>query len=96
MAQIGTFGTLAARAVVRDAGRVLGYSYGQVDRIAKLVPERPTARARGLPQARARAPRRLRVRPSAAKTIIDTRPPLEGLTRNECVHAAGVVIGASR
>ena len=41
VARIGTFGKLLARAVVRDAGRVLGHSYGQVDRIAKLVPERP-------------------------------------------------------
>jgi len=41
VARIGTFGKLLARAVVRDSGRVLGDSYGQVDRIAKLVPERP-------------------------------------------------------
>ena len=41
VARIGTFGKLLARAVVRDAGRVLGHTYGQVDRIAKLVPERP-------------------------------------------------------
>ncbi|HSD94150.1 MAG TPA: DNA polymerase III subunit alpha, partial [Syntrophales bacterium] len=41
VARIGTFGKLLARAVVRDSGRVLGHTYGQVDRIAKLVPERP-------------------------------------------------------
>ncbi len=41
VARIGTFGKLLARAVVRDSGRVLGHSYGQVDRLAKLVPERP-------------------------------------------------------
>ena len=92
VARIGTFGKLLARAVVRDAGRVLGHSYGQVDRIAKLVPERPIgirledAMKPGteLAQAYAEDP--------VAKEIIDTARPLEGLVRNEGVHAAGVVI----
>ncbi|MBY0396863.1 MAG: DNA polymerase III subunit alpha, partial [Thermoleophilia bacterium] len=85
-------GKLLARAVVRDAGRVLGHSYGTVDRIAKLVPERPIgirledAMRPGseLAQAYAEDP--------VAKEIIDTARPLEGLVRNEGVHAAGVVI----
>ncbi|HVH00160.1 MAG TPA: DNA polymerase III subunit alpha [Miltoncostaeaceae bacterium] len=92
VARIGTFGKLLARAVVRDAGRVLGHTYGQVDRIAKLVPERPIgirledAMKPGteLAQAYAEDP--------VAKEIIDTARPLEGLVRNEGVHAAGVVI----
>jgi DNA polymerase III subunit alpha len=92
VARIGTFGKLLARAVVRDAGRVLGHSYGQVDRIAKLVPERPIgirledAMRPGseLAQAYAEDP--------VAKEVIDTARPLEGLVRNEGVHAAGVVI----
>jgi DNA polymerase-3 subunit alpha len=92
VARIGTFGKLLARAVVRDAGRVLGHSYGQVDRIAKLVPERPIgirledAMKPGseLAQAYAEDP--------VAKEVIDTARPLEGLVRNEGVHAAGVVI----
>ena len=92
VARIGTFGKLLARAVVRDAGRVLGHSYGQVDRIAKLVPERPIgirlddAMKPGteLAQAYAEDP--------VAREIIDTARPLEGLVRNEGVHAAGVVI----
>ena len=92
MARIGTFGKLLARAVVRDAGRVLGHSYGQVDRIAKLVPERPIgirledAMKPGTELAQAYAD------DPVAKEIIDTARPLEGLVRNEGVHAAGVVI----
>ena len=92
VARIGTFGKLLARAVVRDSGRVLGHSYGQVDRIAKLVPERPIgikledAMKPGteLAQAYAEDP--------ITKQVIDTARPLEGLVRNEGVHAAGVVI----
>ncbi|WP_217915344.1 DNA polymerase III subunit alpha [Miltoncostaea marina] len=95
VARIGTFGKLLARAVVRDAGRVLGHTYGQVDRIAKLVPERPIgikleeAMKPGteLAQAYAEDP--------VTKQIIDTARPLEGLVRNEGVHAAGVVIAPS-
>ncbi len=92
VARIGTFGKLLARAVVRDAGRVLGYSYGQVDRIAKLVPERPIgirledALKPGTELADSYA------NDEITKTIIDTARPLEGLVRNEGVHAAGVVI----
>jgi DNA polymerase III subunit alpha len=92
VARIGTFGKLLARAVVRDAGRVLGHSYGQVDRIAKLVPERPLgirledAMRPGSELAGAYA------QDPATKEIIDTARPLEGLVRNEGVHAAGVVI----
>jgi DNA polymerase-3 subunit alpha len=92
VARIGTFGKLLARAVVRDAGRVLGHSYGQVDRIAKLVPERPIgirleeAMKPGTELAQAYAD------DPVAREIIDTARPLEGLVRNEGVHAAGVVI----
>ena len=95
VARIGTFGKLLARAVVRDAGRVLGYSYGQVDRIAKLVPERPIgirledALKEGTELADAYAS------DEVVRTIIDTARPLEGLVRNEGVHAAGVVIAPS-
>ncbi len=95
VARIGTFGKLLARAVVRDSGRVLGHSYGQVDRIAKLVPERPIgikladAMKSGteLAQAYNEDP--------VTKQILDTARPLEGLVRNEGVHAAGVVIAPS-
>ncbi|MBI2683991.1 MAG: DNA polymerase III subunit alpha [Actinobacteria bacterium] len=92
VARIGTFGKLLARAAVRDTGRVLGHSYGVVDRLAKLVPERPLgirleqaiAQSGELAQAYAAD--------EVARQIIDTARPLEGLVRNEGVHAAGVVI----
>ncbi len=95
VARIGTFGKLLARAVVRDAGRVLGYSYGQVDRIAKLVPERPIGIK--LEDALKEGSELYAAYESdeAAKKIIDTARPLEGLVRNEGVHAAGVVIAPS-
>jgi DNA polymerase-3 subunit alpha len=92
VARIGTFGKLLARAVVRDAGRVLGYPYGQVDRIAKLVPERPIgitleeAMKKGSELSEAYGA------DETTKKIVDTARPLEGLVRNEGVHAAGVVI----
>ncbi len=92
VARIGTFGKLLARAVVRDAGRVLEIPYGQVDRIAKLVPERPIgitldeAMKSGSELAEAYAS------DEVTKKIVDTARALEGLVRNEGVHAAGVVI----
>ncbi len=92
VARIGTFGKLLARAVVRDSGRVLGFTYGQVDRIAKLVPERPI----GVKLEEAlKAGSELATSydtDDVTKQIIDTARPLEGLVRNEGVHAAGVVI----
>ena len=91
VARIGTFGKLMARAVVRDSGRVLGIPYAQVDRIAKLVPERV-----GINLEQALAPgSELAAHVEAdegAKRIMEVARPLEGLVRNEGVHAAGVVI----
>ncbi|MCS7006820.1 MAG: DNA polymerase III subunit alpha, partial [Gaiellaceae bacterium] len=93
VAQIITFSTMAARAAIRDAGRVLDIPYGVVDRIAKLVPEGPgqtlaDALKPGseLAQAVERDP--------VAKEIVELARPLEGLTRADSIHAAGVVIGA--
>ncbi len=93
VAQIITFSTMAARAAIRDAGRVLEIPYGVVDRIAKLVPEGP-----GQTLAQALEPtgelRRAVDTEPVAKEIIDLALPLEGLTRADSIHAAGVVIGA--
>ena len=91
VAQIITFSTMAARAALRDAGRVLEIPYGTVDRIAKLVPEGPgqtlaEAMSGELGQAVATDP--------VAKEIVELAQPLEGLTRADSIHAAGVVIGA--
>ena len=93
VAQIITFSTMAARAAIRDAGRVLDIPYGVVDRIAKLVPEGP---GQTLEQS-LRPGSELRQAVDAdpvAKEIVDLARPLEGLTRADSIHAAGVVIGA--
>ena len=93
VAQIITFSTMAARAAIRDAGRVLDIPYGVVDRFAKMVPEGPgqtledsLKRGSELAQAVESDP--------VAKEIVELARPLEGLTRADSIHAAGVVIGA--
>ena len=94
VAQIITFGSLQARGVMRDVGRVLEMPYGQVDRICKLIPINPTnpvtlARAiEGEPrlqEARKEDPR--------VKRAFDIALKLEGLHRHASTHAAGIVIG---
>ena len=90
VAQIITFGTLAAKAVIRDVGRVMGLPYGQVDRIAKLVPDMTRSLAENYKendQLKAEAKKD----PQVAQ-IIEVGSKLEGLTRHASVHAAGVVI----
>ena len=91
VSQIITYGTMAAKAVVRDVGRVLGRAYGFVDQIAKLIPfdlhmtlERALAEEPAL-KARYEAEEEVR-------EIIDLAKRLEGLTRNAGRHAGGVVI----
>jgi DNA polymerase-3 subunit alpha len=87
-----TFGTLQARAAIRDVGRVLGLSFGDVDRIAKLVPE---VLGITLDDAITQSPE-LRARMDAdgqIRQLIETARSLEGLTRHASKHAAGVVIG---
>jgi DNA polymerase III subunit alpha len=93
VAQIITFSTMAARAAIRDAGRVLDVPYGVVDRIAKAVPEGPgqTLEEALKPGAELRA---LVDSDPTAKEIVELARPLEGLTRADSIHAAGVVIGA--
>jgi DNA polymerase-3 subunit alpha len=92
VAQIITFGKLQARAAIRDVGRVLGLPYGEVDRIAKLVPE---ALGITLDEALEQSPE-LRARADAdpqVARLLETARRLEGLTRHASTHAAGVVIG---
>ncbi len=92
VAQIITFGKLQARAAIRDVGRVLGMPYGEVDRIAKLVPEAPGVT---LDLALEQSPE-LRARMESdgqVARLIDTARKVEGLTRHASTHAAGVVIG---
>ena len=94
VAQIITFGTLQARAVLRDVGRVLQLPLGQVDRLAKMVPANP-ANPVTLAKAIEIEPRLREQRDSdeAVALLLDTSLQLEGLYRNASTHAAGVVIG---
>jgi len=94
VAQIITFGKLQARAVVRDVGRVLQMSYGQVDRLAKLIPNNP-ANPMTLQEALDADPdlRAERDKDETQKKLIDIALQLEGLYRHASTHAAGVVIG---
>ncbi|MEQ8641069.1 MAG: DNA polymerase III subunit alpha [Alphaproteobacteria bacterium] len=94
VAQIITFGTLQARAALRDVGRVLELPYGQVDRIAKLVPYNP-ANPVSLTQAIANEPQlqAMRDEDEAVARLLDISLRLEGMYRHASTHAAGVVIG---
>lgn len=94
VAQIITYGTMAARAVVRDVGRVLGCAYGFVDKIAKLIPfevgislERAIKEEELLQQKYNQE--------DEVKTLIDLAMKLEGITRNAGKHAGGVVVAPS-
>jgi DNA polymerase III subunit alpha len=94
VAQIITFGKLKARAVLRDTGRVLQMSYGQVDRLCKLVPNHPQD-PYDLPRALANVPelREEYRRDEDVRRLFDLAQKLEGLPRHSSTHAAGVVIG---
>src|SRR6516225_6221676 len=94
VAQIITFGTLQARGVLRDVGRVLQMPYGQVDKLTKLVPQNPAAPVT-LAQAIEGEPKLQAFRdedPVVARAF-DIAQKLEGLTRHASTHAAGIVIG---
>jgi DNA polymerase-3 subunit alpha len=94
VAQIITFGTLQARAVLRDVGRVMQMPLGQVDRLAKMVPANP-ANPVTLSQAIEVEPRLRQARDEdeAVANLLNVSLQLEGLYRNASTHAAGVVIG---
>jgi DNA polymerase-3 subunit alpha len=92
VAQIITFGTMLARAAVRDAGRVLEVPYGQVDRIAKLIPEGPKVYLADCLKPGAEL-KQAYDSDAQVREIVDLAKPLEGLVRNDSIHAAGVVIG---
>ncbi|MGI8889856.1 MAG: DNA polymerase III subunit alpha [Chthoniobacterales bacterium] len=91
VAQIITFGTLGAKSVVRDVGRVLGFSYGECDRVAKMIPNEINIK---LADAVAKNPdlKRASETEPATRQILEYGNLLEGLTRGVGVHAAGVVI----
>jgi DNA polymerase-3 subunit alpha len=94
VSQIITHGTLAAKAVVRDVGRVLGHNYGYVDKIAKLIPfEIGITLDKALAQEEEL--RRSYEGDEAVRELIDLARSLEGLARNAGTHAGGVVIAPS-
>jgi DNA polymerase-3 subunit alpha len=92
VAQIITFGTLAAKAAIKDVGRVLDMSFAEVDRISKLVPKQLNIKLEkaiedpDLKEAAAKDPR--------VKEVLDVSMKLEGICRNAGMHAAGVVISS--
>ncbi|MGA9949820.1 MAG: DNA polymerase III subunit alpha, partial [Xanthobacteraceae bacterium] len=94
VAQIITFGTLQARGVLRDVGRVLQMPYGQVDKLCKLVPQNP-ANPISLGRAIEDEPRLQaeRDRDPVTRRAFDIAQKLEGLHRHASTHAAGIVIG---
>jgi DNA polymerase III subunit alpha len=106
VSQIITYGTMAAKAVLRDSGRVLGMGYGQVDKIAKLIPMRPLdlslEDALGRSKLSREEPERIVAEfrdqyetDDAVRELVDLAISLEDLTRNAGKHAGGVVIAPS-
>jgi DNA polymerase-3 subunit alpha len=91
VAQIITFGTMGARAAIRDTGRALGMPYAQVDRVARLIPlELTITLDRALEQSRELSD--IYHQDAAIRNLIDSAKKLEGLVRHVSTHAAGVVI----
>jgi len=91
VSQIITFGTMAAKAVIRDVGRVLGHPYGFVDRISKLIPPTPGMTLAKAFEEEPKLPEAY-AQDSEVKDLIDMCRILEGTTRNAGKHAGGVVI----
>jgi DNA polymerase-3 subunit alpha len=91
VAQIITFGTMAAKAVIKDAGRALDMPYGEVDRLAKMI---PTTLNISLEDALKQSPQldSLREKDERVKELVEVALRLEGLARHASTHAAGVVI----
>jgi len=91
VAQIITFGTMQARAVLRDVGRVMGISYADVDRIAKMIPNEPDITLKKALESEPELSNLYKNDPQINK-LITAALSLEGLNRHASVHAAGVVI----
>jgi DNA polymerase III subunit alpha len=94
VAQIGTFGTMAARAAVRDVGRALGLQYSFVDRVAKLIPFGSQGFAMTIARALKETPelKELADNDPSVRQLLDLAQKVEGCARHCSVHAAGVVI----
>lgn len=97
VSQIATFGTMAARAAVRDVGRVLDFSYGFCDGISKLIPNKPGTHitiAEAIQQEPALAERV--EREEEVRQLLEMAQKLEGMTRNIGMHAGGVLIAPGK
>ncbi len=101
VSQIITFGTMGAKSVIRDVGRVLGWSYGDADRIARMIPNELNITLNGIEKKGAHEPGAIDKNPELKKAVEEEPSTaqlwgyasiLEGLSRNSGVHAAGVVI----
>jgi DNA polymerase-3 subunit alpha len=92
VAQIVTFGTMAARAAVRDAGRALGVPLGDVDRVAKLIPSGPGGMSIEVALEKIADLRALYDASPQVRSLLETARSIEGLARHASTHAAGVVI----
>ncbi len=93
VAQIATFGTLKAKAAIKDVGRALGMSYAETDRIAQLVPAPRQGFDYPLKEALKMEPKLAEYAAGEGRELIELAMKLEGLTRHASTHAAGVVIG---
>lgn len=93
VAQIATFGTLKAKAALKDVGRALGLSYAETDKVAQLVPAPRQGFDYPLSEAIKMEPRLAEYAKNEGKELITLAMKLEGLTRHASTHAAGVVIG---
>ncbi len=91
VAQIGTYGTLKAKAAIKDIARVLGFDYAESEEITKLVPDGPNVTL----EKALKTSRELSEKLSSERyaDILKLARPLEGLNRNRTIHAAGVIIG---
>jgi len=93
VARIITFGTMKARAAVRDVGRALGVPYSEVDRVAKLIPEGPGVRLEAVLSEEPRLAEEVK-KDSRIKEVFENARKLEGLVRHASTHAAGLVISS--
>ena len=93
VAQIATFGTMAARGAIRDVGRALNFTYAETDVVAKLVPSTPHITLKEALEVSPKLREMYDTDPKVQK-LIDTARSLEGMPRNSSTHAAGVVITA--
>lgn len=95
VAQIGTYGTLKAKAVIKDTARALGYPFAESDQITKLVVDGPKVSLKSA-QEESRELREFIENNNWVKEVFEYAAPLEGLNRNMSIHAAGVIIGDQR